>query len=294
MGGLKLKICIIGPEKTTSTEILLINEAKKLFDKALYVPISSVRVECTGAKPALYYKDTSLLDFDIFLPRIYKKNSDMGYAILRVLEDNARYSPISSASVLLGYNEVLLQMRLSSLGIPAQNSYFAISRSALEKTVGNLKYPIVLKLPYHKEGAITIASRDTVKGIFDTVQELSQPLLVQESLKKANGLNILLIGKKALAMRDGMRVSLGKKDYESVMRARGAVGARLCEISAATAKGGGIRVQGINICPNISKYEALFGPIPREILGYLDSRAYMYYETSGILRFIKWFERGMP
>lgn len=288
-----MKICILGPKKTSETEIELIEESKKIFDKALYVPLPNVRIECTGKRPVPYYKDTNLLDFDVFLPRILKKASDIGYVLLKTLENSRKYCPLNHISVLFGYNEFLLPIQLRESGIPSLKSYFAMSRSALEKTISELKYPIVLKLPYDKKGAIIIDSEETAKGVFDAVEELSQPLLVQDFAGKADSIDALVAGKKIFALKNKKSPArLSKIETKIILRASKAVNASVCEINCLRTEEG-LLVHGMNICPGMAKYEPEFGPVSREVLRHLHAAASVHYEF-GIIKFLKWFERGMP
>ncbi|MCK5333012.1 MAG: ATP-grasp domain-containing protein [Candidatus Aenigmarchaeota archaeon] len=288
-----MKICILGPKKTGETEIELIEEAKNIFEKVLYVPLSNVRIECTGKRPAPYYKDTNLLEFDVFLPRIFKKASDMGYVLMKTLEGGMKYSPINHLSVLFGYNEFLLPMQLRENGIPSLKSYFAMSRSALEKTISDLKYPIVLKLPYDKKGEIIIDSEETAKGVFDAVEELSQPLLVQDFAGKADSIDALVAGKKIFALKNKkLPARLSKIETKTILRASKAINASVSEINCLRTEEG-LLVHGANICPNLTKYEPEFGPVSREVLRHLHAAAAVHYEF-GVIKFLKWFERGMP
>lgn len=291
--GIKLKICILGPKKTTETEIKLIEEAKNIFEKVLYVPLSNVRIECTGKKPVPYYKDTNLLEFDVFLPRIFKKGADIGYALLKTLEDNRKYTPLKRVSLLFGYNEFLLPIQLRENGVPSLKSYFAMSRSALERTLSELKYPIVLKLPYDKKGAIIIDSEETAKGVFDAVEELSQPLLVQDFAGEADQIDAFVAGKKIFALKNKKTTArLSRIETKTILRAAKLIDASVCEINCLRTKDG-LLVHGANICPKLEKYEPEFGPVTRDMLRHLHSAAAVHYEF-GLSKFIKWFERGMP
>ena len=71
-----MKLCIIGPEKRSDSEIELMETAKKKFDSVLYAPIEMIRIETCKDKAVPFLKNTNLLEFDAILPRVTKKNAD--------------------------------------------------------------------------------------------------------------------------------------------------------------------------------------------------------------------------
>lgn len=290
-----MKLCILGPKDRTDTEIKLLENAKKYFDKVLYVPLSNMRIESKNGQSIPYYKDTNLLNFDVILPRISRKYSDVGYVLVKLFEDNKRYTPIDYKSIVFGYNEFLTPIYLSERGIPMPHTYFALSRVALERILPTLKYPALLKLPYEKKGQMIIDSESSAKGIIDTIQQLAQPIIIQEMIEKSIGLSILVIGNNTYALKNKEKIyKLNEKDREVVRNVTQVIGASICQINALKTSSG-LLIHSIDICPKINGFSEIFdSDMTDAILKELKNRTEMHLEKNIITKFIKWIEQGMP
>ncbi|RLG13222.1 MAG: hypothetical protein DRN71_05285 [Candidatus Nanohalarchaeota archaeon] len=290
-----MKLCILGPKERTETEIQFLENAKKYFDKVLYVPMSNMRIESKNGQSIPYYKDTNLLGFDVILPRITRKYSDAGYVLVKLFEDNAKYIPVKYSSIVFGYNEFLTPIYLSEHGIPMPHTYFALSRVALDRILPTLKYPALLKLPYEKRGRMIIDSESSAKGIIDTIQQFGQPIIIQEMIENSIGLSILVVSDKMYALKNKDKVyRLNEKDREVVSNVVRVLGTSICQINALKTSSG-LMILGVDICPNIVGFSEKFNEDMTEvILKHLKERTEMHGEKNIVTRFLKWIDLGMP
>ena len=290
-----MKLCILGPKERTDTEIHLLENAKKYFEKVLYVPLSNMRIESKNGQSIPYYKDTNLLGFDVILPRITRKYSDAGYVLVKLFEDNAKHTPVKYRSIVLGYNEFLTPIYLSERGIPMPHTYFALSRVALDRILPTLNYPALLKLPYEKKGRVIIDSESSAKGIIDTIQQFGQPIIIQEMIENSIGLSVLVISEKMYALKNKEKIyRLNEKDKEVIRNVVQALGASICQINALKTSSG-LLILGVDICPNIESFSEKFNEDMTEvILRHLKERTEMHLEKNIITKFLKWIDLGLP
>lgn len=290
-----MKLCVLGPKERTDTEIKLLENAKKYFDKVLYVPLSNMRIESKNGQSIPYYKDTNLLNFDVILPRITRKYSDVGYVLVKLFEDNKKYTPIEYKAIVFGYNEFLTPIYLSERGIQMPNTYFALSRVALERILPTLKYPALLKLPYEKKGRMIIDSENSAKGIIDTIEQFAQPIIIQEMVDNSVGLSILVIGDTMYALKNKEKIyKMNEKDSERIRNVTHALGTSICQINALKTASG-IFIHGVDICPKIDGFAEKFDiDITHVILKYLKDRTEMHVEKNIFTKFLKWVDLGMP
>lgn len=290
-----MKLCILGPKERTSTEIKLLENAKKYFDAVLYVPMSNMRIESKNGQSIPYYKETNLLGFDAILPRITRKYRDSGYVLVKLFEDKSRYTPIEYKSIVFGYNEFLTPIYLSERGIPMPPTYFALSRVALERVLPTIKYPALLKLPYEKKGQVIIDSENSAKGIIDTIQQFVQPIIIQEMIDNSVGLSILVIGDSIYALKNkDTRYKLNEKSCGIIMDVMNALGTSICQINAIKTASS-IMIHSVNICPNIDGFSDKYDIDMSDVmLRYIKSRAEMHAEKNVVTKFLKWIDLGMP
>ncbi|MCK4550521.1 MAG: hypothetical protein KAT91_01060 [Candidatus Aenigmarchaeota archaeon] len=253
-----MKLLIVGPENRTNTEISLLERAKEYFDTVLYVPMAGVRIETTTDESIPYYKNTNLFEFDAVLGRISKKNSDAGYVLMKLFEDRKLYTINSYKSILYSYNEFLAPIFLKTKGIPTPKIHFAITRKAIEHILPDIKYPVLLRLPYEKKGSVVIDSYDSAKGVIDTIEKLSQPIMIQDIYRNGSPVTVLVAGSRLFCIegKDTVYTPTEQEKY-LLKKAASLFEAGLCSISAIK-HNNHILITGMDICPSMDKYTELF------------------------------------
>ena len=252
------RLLILGPEKRSDTEIGILERSKEYFDTVLYVPLPSVRIEAIGDKSIPYYKNTNLFDFDVVLARIKRKDTDIGYVLLKLLEDNGVHTPSAYKSVLYSYNKFLSPIFLKSKGLSTPKVYFATTRKAIEHILPDLKYPVYLHLPYENKGSVYIDSYDSAKGVIDTIEKLSQPIFIQEIYPNSNILSILVIGKALFCIDEKDKIyTLTSEEKYTIRKASNLFETDFCQIKAIK-HNSHLVITGMNVCPSINKYQDIF------------------------------------
>ncbi|MCK4809248.1 MAG: hypothetical protein KAS90_06505 [Candidatus Aenigmarchaeota archaeon] len=284
-----MKLCIIGPEKRSDSEIELMETAKDKFDSILYAPIEMIRIETCKKKAVPFLKNTNLLDFDVILPRVDKKNADFCYVLLKIFEQHGIFSSLSSESILYGYNEFLLPFMLNNRMIQTPRTYLAMSRPAIEKSIGTMIYPAILKLPYSKAGTIILDSPESAKGVVDTLETLNQPITLQETFNDALAISVLVIGSDAYAVNGKKKkYKLTRDEISTVMSVSQVLKAGICQINLMKANDQ-VMVAGFNIKPRISFYSDIYEKdLLEKSISYLKNHAAIKKENPVFSKFLEW------
>ncbi|MBW6462391.1 MAG: hypothetical protein K0B07_05075 [DPANN group archaeon] len=284
-----MKLCIIGPDKRSQGEIDLMELAKKEFDSVLYAPIEMIRIETCKETAAPFFKNINLLDFDVIFPRISKRNADFGYVLLKIFEQHKILSPLSSESLLYGYNEFLLPFSLNNNKIQTPRTYLSMSRTAIEKSIDTMIYPAILKLPYSKTGTIVLDSAESAKGVVDTLETLNQPITLQETFKDATAISVLVIGNNTYAVKGkNSRYKLTTEERNTIMSVTQLLKATICQINLLKANDKAM-VVGFNIKPKIHFYGDIYDiNLLDKCLSYLGQRTTIKDENPIFNKFLEW------
>ncbi|MEA3229752.1 MAG: hypothetical protein U9P44_02450 [archaeon] len=289
-----MKICIIGPDARSDTEIYMMETAKKtpkqMFDSVLYASIEKIHIEtCHDKKAVPYFKNLNLLDFDIIIPMVNKANADFCYVLLKIFEQHKKIISISSKSLLNGYNEFLLPFILNNGGIETPRTYLAMSRTAIEKNIDTMIYPALLKLPYSKAGTIILDSKSSAKGVVDTLETLNQPITLQETFEDAFSINVLLIGKETYAIKGkDKKYALKKDEMDLVLNVSKLLDVNIYQLNLIKTNNQ-VMVAGFNIKPKIEYYSEIYNiNLFDKCLAYLRKHASVSKENPVFNKFLEW------
>jgi hypothetical protein len=289
-----MKLCILGPEKKTKFHLKLIEKAKERFEKVLYAPLSGVRIEMVDDAFVPYYKTAVLTDFEVVLPLVSKKMVKFGSAVIRALEENETYTPISSAAINYTYNEfltVMLHKHIKALGHDLPNIYLASSRDALNAVLPKLKYPIRIKTPQKDSKPATFESEAALKSFIDAIELFSQPLLIQELGKEElREMDVLMIGNRIYCLSNGNVIKTSIKVRNFVKETSKFLNTQILQASIIETQRDQVFMESISVNIDLLKFEQTIGKdITSYLLTFMKKSAKEYYERRSLVKFIEWF-----
>ncbi len=172
-----MRLCIVGDEKKTKSNIKLVNHAKRLFDAVLYVPYSRICLK-EEKKLVITYRGRNLSRFDIILPRIPKKRSLFAYFLLKSLP---LYSPIKPQSFLFWSDRFLQMHLLRKEGLPTPDLYMVDSaKSASEIIKSGLSFPITMRASSEERGIMFANSEKEARAMLDTLKTFDTPIYIED------------------------------------------------------------------------------------------------------------------
>lgn len=288
-----MNLLIIGPEKRAKTEISLVQSAKKYFGKVLYAPITGIRVESDENAAIPFFKSSNLLKFDVVLCRIPKESRDFGFVLAKIFEENGKYLPIGYKAIILGTSEFLLPifLNLKNCGLRAPKTYFACSRTAMRQSIDEAEYPVRIRLPYQKEGAMIADSKSVATGIIDTMEKLDQPILIQAAQKRAKRIKVLVVGDNVYALKDKKKHSLKTSESKILSETAKALGAEICQMNIVLSRNK-ILSLGINVSPKLMAFKKEFGEaVFDNVFSKISENASIFYEANPLFRFLNWVKQ---
>jgi len=259
-GDNSLSLLIIGPEKRRSTEIAMVEAAKKYFDKVLYASVTRIRIESGSEGVAPFFRNTNLLKFDVVLVRIPSEHRDFGYVLTKIFEDSHKYLPVGYKAIVISSSEFLLPvfLNLKNCALKSPLTYFASSKEGVVQSLEKFSYPVSIRPPYEKNGVINVDSKESALGIVDTMEKLNQSILIQESLSGADSVDILVSGSHIYALKNKEPFALKERDRRAVLEVSRVIGAEICRMNGVFHKGK-LLVRGISPTPRIMIFEEKFG-----------------------------------
>jgi len=174
-----MHLCIIGHEKSDSN-LRLLEEAKKQFDKVFFVPINSIGI---GLKDTfgITYRSSDLLKFGAIFPRIPRKFCSYAYQLLSLFPQET-YMPIKPISFLLADARFFLLTVLRKRDVPTVNLQLAKSPITATRLVDTMEFPFIIRTPEKKTGVI-VNSESEAKNIIGALSSLKKPVMLEEPVK---------------------------------------------------------------------------------------------------------------
>lgn len=174
-----MDLCIIGYEKSNSN-LKLLEEAKKKFDKVFFVPINSISI---GLKEnfTIDYRASNLLKFNAVFPRIPRKFCSYAYQLLSLFPPET-YMPVKPISFLLADERFFLLTVLRKREVPTVNLQLARSPVAATRLVDTMEFPFIIRTPEKKTGVI-VNSESEAKNIIGALSSLKKPVMLEEPVR---------------------------------------------------------------------------------------------------------------
>lgn len=210
-----MKFALLGPSKEFMSQSTkrLVEEAKNQMKNVEYVPITDVILEA-GKKPRAMFGKKELDEYDYIMPRIDSKRAEIGYPILKYLDQADVEMPYPSSTVLVAHNKFLTLMELTKRGIPIPDTWITGSKDVANGIVDRQKLPIIMKLlsGFGGEGVMIMESKDAAKATIHTMKTLHQEVLIEEYLPNSGeDIRAIVAGDEIVASFKRVAVEGNKK-----------------------------------------------------------------------------------
>lgn len=270
-----MKLAILGPTEKLSgySTKRLIEEGKKVFDVCQLVPLINVKLVVDKKIDAIYNKK-SLTKFDYILPRIDSKRVEVGYPIIRFLDELDVKKPYNAECIIIAHNKFITLEKFVKKGIPVPRSFLTGSKSVAKDILKKQKYPVVLKLlsGFGGQGVVITKNRETAQNIVSTMKVLEQNILIEdfvanpgEDIRGIVAGDEIIASFKRIAKPGTMRanVKIGGKAVplkltqemeDLVFRSAEALGSKICAVDMIDGKDG-LYVIEANLNPGIEAME---------------------------------------
>ncbi len=270
-----MEIAILGPGEGVASHSTkrLLQEARKLFRKCELIPVADVKLRVNDGMDAVWGKE-SLQGYDYILPRIDSKRAQIGYHVMRFLDETDVRKPYSAQTILTAHNKFLTLIELVKRGIPVPETWITGSKETAGKIIDKQKLPVIMKLlsGFGGEGVMIMESKEAAKATIHTMKTLKQEILIEEYLPNpgedirgivagdeviASFKRIASKGEKKANIHLGGRgvdFRLTPEMEEIVLKSAKAIGSKICAVDLVESKGK-VYVIETNINPGLKGIE---------------------------------------
>lgn len=208
----------------------------------------------TSSRPMVHYKDQSLDDFNVMIPRIGASITYYGSAVLRQFEMMGVYSLNESTSITRSRDKLRCLQILSRSGIGLPVTSYASSTKMTEKLVRMVGgAPCVIKLieGTQGKGVILAETNKAAESVIDGFRQMKAHFLVQEFIKESNGSDI-----RAFVIGDQVVASMMRQAKEGEFRSnlhRGGTAVKVeiseeeARVAVNAARALGLNVAGVDL-----------------------------------------------
>lgn len=233
----------------------LLEEAKKQFKKATLVPAAEVMLKVNDGMDALWDGKT-ILDYDYILPRIDSKRAQIGYHVMRFLDETAVRKPYPASTIITAHNKFLTLMEMVRRGIPVPETWITGSKKMADEIIDKQKLPVIMKLlsGFGGEGVMIMESKEAAKATIHTMKTLKQEILIEKYLPNpGEDIRGIVAGDEVIASfkriassgekkanihlgAKGVDFKLSPEMRETVLNAAKAIGSKICAIDLVESK----------------------------------------------------------
>jgi len=255
----------------------VLEEARKEFKKAELIPVIQVKLRVNGELDALYGKK-SMKEYDYVLTRIDSKRAEVGYPVVRFLDDMGVRKPYPAETILIAHNKFLTLEQLKKNNLPVPRTFFTGSKASANEILKKEKLPLIIKLlsGFGGKGVMIIESMEAARSVIETMKTLKQEILIEEFVENpgedirgivagdeiiASFKRIAAEGEKKANIYSGGRAEPFKLTSEMediAFRSAKALNARICAVDMLNGKDG-LMVTEVNINPGLQSIEKATG-----------------------------------
>lgn len=269
-----MKLAILGPSESKmgySTKRLL-EEAGKAFKKVDLIPVIDVKLKAGKELDAIWGKK-SLKDYDYVLTRIDSSRAQIGYPVVRILDQLGLNKPYRADAITIAHNKFITLEKLVEGGVKVPETYLTGSKKSAKEIIDKHKLPIVLKLlsGFGGLGVMFMETREAALSAIETMKTLKQEICVEEFIKNpgedvrgivagdeviASFKRIAAEGEKRANVKIGGKAvayTLPEETKELAIKAAKAIGADICAVDMI--EGDKTYVIEVNINPGLKGIE---------------------------------------
>lgn len=266
-----MKFLYIGGSKEKKiVKQYFLEEAQKLFDSVLYVPLDKIKVECIEGKTKISFKGTDLTSFDACYLRLFSRDFIFGEVVLDILNESNVFVPLSSEAYQICNHKYYTIKLLSQGSIPIPKSSLAILAETAVSVTNKIGFPVIIKLlsGFGGRGVMLAQNEKELKPVLDTLRVFKEFISTQEYFPGTNyDIRCYVIGDNAYGVkrtgegedwrsnvsRGGRaeEVKLSEEMKSTSIRVAKLIGAEICAVDFIETEEKEFKLIEVNFAPGI-------------------------------------------
>jgi ribosomal protein S6--L-glutamate ligase len=208
-------------------------------------------------KPTVSYRGEELGHFDVIIPRIAANMTGYGTAIVRQMETQGIYTPVSSIAISRSRNKLRSLQLLAKAGVGIPKTVFSRNSTDIDSLIEKLGgTPVIIKLARgtHGNGVVLAESKKAAKSVlqaFYLTNEDGTNVLLQEFIEESAGTDIraFVVGNRVVA---SMKRQSLDDDFRSNLH-KGGEGTKIkltdeeTKMAVKAAKSMGLSIAGVDL-----------------------------------------------
>ena len=202
----------------------------------------------------------------------------MGYPVMRFLDHMDVMKPYVAETILIAHNKFITLEELVRNGVPVPETYFTGSKDIAKKTLDHQRLPVLIKMlsGFGGRGVMIAESRESYKGIIETMKTLKQEILIEKFIQNPGedirgivaGDEIIASFKRVAKQGEaranikmggkGLPFKLSSEMEEIAFKSARAIRSKICAVDMIEGKEG-IKVLEVNINPGLEGIEKATG-----------------------------------
>ncbi len=200
-----MKLCIIGKKKTDS---FFLEDAKKYFEKVLFVPTENIRLVTVGNKISVKYRTTDLSEFDCIVAIVPRSEYEKIFVIFSNLPDV--FKPQGHKAFGITSNRLILFQRLADKNIKVPKISLADSSETAYRALDELDLPLLIRSA--GEEMMLATTQQEAKSMIDTLHALKKSIFIEEHYPKKQILDLYVLDNEIIDAKIKKRVGVEFKE----------------------------------------------------------------------------------
>ena len=197
-----MKLCIIGKKKQ---DLFFLEDAKKHFDKVLFVPIENIRLITVGNKISVKYRTTDLSEFDCIFAIVPRSEYEKIFVIFSNLPETV-FKPQGYKAFGITSNRLLLFQKLASKEIRVPKISLANTSETAYRALDDLHLPFLIRSA--GEEMMLATTQQEAKSMIDTLHALKKPIFIEEHYPRKQILDLYVLENEVVDAKIKKRVGV--------------------------------------------------------------------------------------
>lgn len=290
-----MKIAILSQGNANYTTRRLKEEALGRNHFVRVVNYAKCYLAVTDGKPIVCYRDETLDDYDIVIPRIAQSKTKYGCAVVRQFEMQNIYTTARSIAIDRSRDKLRSYQLLAKAGIGIPRMVFADQTSSLEDVIAKVGgTPLIIKVARgtHGNGVVLAENVRAATAVMQAFYLEKVSFLVQEYIEEFAGSDIraLVVGNQVVASIKrqsldgdfrsnthqggvGKLIKLTDEEERIAIKAAKAMGLPICGVDMMRSKRGPLILE-VNSSASLKTPELLTGRnVAEKIIEYVEKNA---------------------
>jgi ribosomal protein S6--L-glutamate ligase len=292
-----MKIAILSNGNGNYSTKRLVEEAKKRGHEVKVIKYRECYASIEKNNPNVSYRGEDLGKYDVMVPRIASHMTRYGTAIVRQMETQGVYTPVSSIAISRSRDKLRSLQLLAKAGVGIPKTVFSRNSRDIDSLIDKVGgMPIIIKLARgtHGNGVVLAETKKAAKSVlqaFYLTNDDGTNILLQEFIQESAGTDIraFVVGSRVVASMkrqsldddfrsnlhkggEGTTIKLTEEETKMAIKAAKAMGLNIAGVDMMRSERGPLILE-VNASPGFGIEKVTGRNVAGEIIEYIEHNA---------------------